>query len=267
MKAFRLAARLAEDETRGAGASAPLLQSAEIAFTLIELLVVIAIIAILAALLLPTLSKAREQAERTQCLSNLRQWGVALNAYAGDSRERFPDNSDGAHASWCGTNVQSFWAAYMPPVIPRGLEKPKTYVLFCPTQKFHRLADKSPPPNFEPQMIVGYFYLPSRDPAFSKNAPSGYNYNVSGIQDWVVKRKMGGDFLKAPIAMDMKQANGRGWFSAEGLPFSSHTSRNGDPHGGNYLFEDGRVSWYKTQSISLGLTGEGTLFYYKIPVL
>ena len=60
-------------------------------FTLIELLVVVAIIAVLIAILLPSLSKAREQTRRVVCASNLRQMGIAMRMYADDENGHLPD--------------------------------------------------------------------------------------------------------------------------------------------------------------------------------
>ena len=59
-------------------------------FTLIELLVVMVIIALLVGLLLPALGRAREEARKTQCRSNLRQIGLAMNIYANDNKGFIP---------------------------------------------------------------------------------------------------------------------------------------------------------------------------------
>jgi len=90
-------------------------------FTLIELLVVIAIIAILAAIMFPVFARARENAKRASCWSNLRQLGLGLRMYSQDYDELFPIGTDATQWSYFFNPKLAFVQATYPYVKSRAL--------------------------------------------------------------------------------------------------------------------------------------------------
>lgn len=111
-------------------------------FTLIELLIVIALIAILAALLLPTLSKARMTAYRIKCTGNLKQIGSALSLYAADYNG-WPPVAVGTSAADYGSyyhtwSCRSTFPLYLNLSNDITVERPRGNVLECPSQESYQ---------------------------------------------------------------------------------------------------------------------------------
>src|SRR6187549_1872617 len=86
-------------------------------FTLIELLVVIAIIAILAAILFPAFARARENARRASCQSNLKQIGLGIMQYTQDYDEKYPYQATGGAGDCFADTAPINWARGIYPYV------------------------------------------------------------------------------------------------------------------------------------------------------
>jgi prepilin-type N-terminal cleavage/methylation domain-containing protein len=120
------------------------------AFTLVELLVVMAIIGIVAALLLPGLSRAKRNAQRTTCVNSVRQINLGVRMYSDDSNDASPSHGPASVTNI--TDVSSLYAGYkelMKSYVGlRGKSSSQDKLFACPADGFFPSFITNPPPPF-----------------------------------------------------------------------------------------------------------------------
>jgi prepilin-type N-terminal cleavage/methylation domain-containing protein/prepilin-type processing-associated H-X9-DG protein len=225
-------------------------------FTLIELLVVIAIIAILAAILFPVFARARENARRTSCMSNLKQIGLGFMQYTQDYDEKYP-RSFATYAqvpdngNWGGSspNYYWFWHNMIYPYV-------KSNQLFvCPN------GDTSATTPYYANYGVNGFLIKSNAsvslaeieaPATAYMVMDAGPYrlqeaNGAGYYDWARNPALGFWYLPGTG----KYATDPGFTGFYASDFNSD-GRHFD--GNNVAFADGHVKWLKTATMWSELT-------------
>ncbi|MEX2673351.1 MAG: type II secretion system protein [Phycisphaeraceae bacterium] len=239
--------------------------SRSVGFTLIELLVVVGIIALLMAILLPALGRARQEALKVSCASNLRQWGTALPMFAMDNNQQLPNAGINGrlyrqwYEPWWGPHEWvDFQARYLVQADYEATVAGENRVAHCPTATGLR--------NWGNDHLT-FFYLAHRE----TNTETQYEPEVVG---WVSRTKMDGAYSKAPLMSDgyFTDDGEPYWINDRSIPITNHLSPS-DPDavlGGNFLSEDGSVRWYNATEIESGGVFDPAFhnrqYFFKIPV-
>lgn len=211
-------------------------------FTLIELLVVIAIISILSAILFPVFARARENARRASCSSNLKQIALGVFMYTQDYDETLPQylNGDGVG-----------WAEVMQPYLK------STQIFQCPSESA----------SYDPSDGSGYSDYAYNIGLGRNNAPCtlyGMTTSLAALTQPTL----------TVMLMDNTTSDSSNWStgwssscptsppstSTAGLARTGYVAALRHLDGQNYAFADGHVKWHKSVKVAAGL-GQSTSVY------
>lgn len=255
-------------------------------FTLIELLIVIAIIAIIAAILFPVFARARENARRASCQSNLKQIGLAIMQYTQDYDEQFPDGElwiVGATLQSClasqgplysTSRSTQLWMNFILPYTK------STQIFYCPSMPT-KLDGSNWSNNATSAQKYGYAYnpfvlvQPKIEPGLTVDL-SGCDWTVRPGKEAYVPSGMHSARITSPSTVTMlcdRGALDRGVMRASpnpggpvmiaenGRDTSNGASNDGyNPSlrhfgGGNHLFVDGHVKWLSNDAYLVAKPG------------